>query len=61
MCFFSPPKPNIPTPPDPNAAADAAAEAEMQRRREAQGYGSTIFGGANPAQPTLGRKVLFGQ
>lgn len=62
MCFM-PSGSSIPKgPADPNAAADAAAAAEVERRRLAQGYGSTIVGGGNQTkQPTVARKMLFGQ
>jgi hypothetical protein len=60
MCLIQQPKIPSATSPDPTAAADAAAQAEMEKRRQAQGYGSTIYGGALQQQPSLARKQLYG-
>lgn len=61
MCLFNTPSvPKSQNNPDPSALADAAAAAEAARLRAAHGYSSTLFGG-NTQQPTIARKVLFGQ
>lgn len=41
-----------------DARAVAAADAAAMARRGAQGYTASIFGGANPSQPSLARQML---